>query len=1022
MPVFDDRWFNQQSTENKWLWPQSDYSPLVPATKVAIKALKSHKVTLLLNGIAVSALNREGAITGGNSGLKVNKWRGIPLDEGENIFEAIISDPQGKEVERLTQSVSFGGLPVSAKILEDKSANLANGKDSPIIAVRLLDKNNQPVRRGYRGKFTINSPYQSLDQADSYNSNALNADQDLYYSVEEQGIAYIYLKPTNHSGEAKLSFEHPNGEQDQLEFWLKPQARDWILVALAEGTLGYQSISGNIEGAKANGLQEDLYTEGRLAFFAKGRIKGEWLLTASYDSAKEKTTPFSRLIDPDRYYLLYADNSEQQLEASSAHNLYLRIEKDRFYSVYGDIRTDLNNTELGRYERTLTGIKSVYNGKVFNLDLFASQTDQAFVREEIQGDGTSGLYHLKAKDIVVNTETIYLETRDRLRSEVMLQRRQLNRTTDYVIDYQSGTLFFKFPIHSTDENFNPQFITASYETNSQQEQDWVIGGRGAVKLLDNKLELGISAIQDNSPGNEKSLQAVDTTLDLPFDLQVQMELAQSDNTNAGQTNQGTAMLASIEQRTDGHSGKLYYRRQDKDFGLEQQNLGESDKEKMGLQSTLYIGDDLRLKSQAIHQQSISTDNNQTLIESQAELQQGQTNYQIGARVNQRNNAGASESASQLLLGTRYQVNSALNLNAKSEINLNQDAYTLNTLQLGADYRISTAVSLYARHELTWDKENTQRTTLGLKSSPWQGAQLHQALEQQQYKDSQRLQAVHGLSQDWQISQQWRLSASYNAANNIEDSVLEDNQAALNTDDFYAISTGAAYHSTWLQFNSKAEYRDASESEKWSLNSAIYQPNYSGLSLGGSFSAYHEEESTLNNNYQNLEVDLAWHPANSRWALLSRTNLINEDINNETEDFTNQRLIENLHLNNKWRNLQWYGQFGLKYVQEQIDKDDYQSLITYLGGELGYLINNRWDVSLHSRRLQDIKDNNASYSSGLSAGWRPVKNTWISLGYNFSGFIDEDFSAAAYSAQGIYLKLRIKADQDSLADLKQAFNY
>ena len=56
------------------------------------------------------------------------------------------------------------------------------------------------------------------------------------------------------------------------------------------------------------------------------------------------------------------------------------------------------------------------------------------------------------------------------------------------------------------------------------------------------------------------------------------------------------------------------------------------------------------------------------------------------------------------------------------------------------------------------------------------------------------------------------------------------------------------------------------------------------------------------------------------------------------------------------------------------------------------------------------------------GVRPVKNLWTSIGFNFEGFVDNDFSAANYTAQGVYLKLRFKADQDTLASLRQAFNW
>ena len=58
---------------------------------------------------------------------------------------------------------------------------------------------------------------------------------------------------------------------------------------------------------------------------------------------------------------------------------------------------------------------------------------------------------------------------------------------------------------------------------------------------------------------------------------------------------------------------------------------------------------------------------------------------------------------------------------------------------------------------------------------------------------------------------------------------------------------------------------------------------------------------------------------------------------------------------------------------------------------------------------------------MSIGYTPQLNTWVSVGYNFAGFTDSDFDDAGYSAQGIYLKLRIKADQDNMRALKAYFN-
>ena len=57
-----------------------------------------------------------------------------------------------------------------------------------------------------------------------------------------------------------------------------------------------------------------------------------------------------------------------------------------------------------------------------------------------------------------------------------------------------------------------------------------------------------------------------------------------------------------------------------------------------------------------------------------------------------------------------------------------------------------------------------------------------------------------------------------------------------------------------------------------------------------------------------------------------------------------------------------------------------------------------------------------YSTGFDVGTTFAKNIWISVGYNFAGFRDDDFSASRHTAQGPYLKIRIKADQDTFKDL------
>ena len=167
----------------------------------------------------------------------------------------------------------------------------------------------------------------------------------------------------------------------------------FVLVGLAEGTAGYNVASGNMESLEDSGSEEDLFTDGRLAFFAKGRVKGEYLMTMSYDTNGPHGAAgegHHGTIDPDTYYTLYGDAAEQDYEAPTSRKLYLKIEKDNFYALFGDTSTGLTVTELSRYDRRITGLRSELRGEKFSYNMFASQTEQGFIREEIPGDGTSG--------------------------------------------------------------------------------------------------------------------------------------------------------------------------------------------------------------------------------------------------------------------------------------------------------------------------------------------------------------------------------------------------------------------------------------------------------------------------------------------------------------------------------------------------------------------------------------------------------------------------------------------------------
>ena len=194
------------------------------------------------------------------------------------------------------------------------------------------------------------------------------------YRVGPAGIALIELEPTTEAGEARLTLNFDNRRQQEMRAWLSATPRDWILVGFAEGTVGYNTLNDNFVAATQAGFEDGYFDEGRVAFFAKGQIKGEYLLTVAYDSDRERRdnrSQFQTVVDPNAYYSLYADKSEQRFDAPSQRKLYLKIEKQQFFALFGDFDSGMSVTALARYERRFNGLKSGYRGENFGYSAFA---------------------------------------------------------------------------------------------------------------------------------------------------------------------------------------------------------------------------------------------------------------------------------------------------------------------------------------------------------------------------------------------------------------------------------------------------------------------------------------------------------------------------------------------------------------------------------------------------------------------------------------------------------------------------
>lgn len=105
----------------------------------------------------------------------------------------------------------------------------------------------------------------------------------------DEGIAYVELEPTTASGGLSITLPFRDGDvtrKQTIQTWLTPGKRPWTIVGFAAGTVGFNTLNGRTETLGAGG--EHWYGDARLALYAKGRIKGKWLMTLAYDGDKAK--------------------------------------------------------------------------------------------------------------------------------------------------------------------------------------------------------------------------------------------------------------------------------------------------------------------------------------------------------------------------------------------------------------------------------------------------------------------------------------------------------------------------------------------------------------------------------------------------------------------------------------------------------------------------------------------------------------------------------------------------------------
>ena len=244
------------------------------------------------------------------------------------------------------------------------------------------------------------------------------------------------------------------------------------------------------------------------------------------------------------------------------------------------------------------------------------------------------------------------------------------------------------------------------------------------------------------------------------------------------------------------------------------------------------------------------------------------------------------------------------------------------------------------------------------------------------------------------------------------------------DDFTAVSVGAAYLAdNWSWWN-RLETRQGDYEDKVGFSSGLVGDVREGLAVSAHLLTLVSNQSDgANRDEEEIRLGLAYRPNQSRWIVLERLDLehASEDFD-DGSDATSWRVVNHLHVNYR-ANRKWQtsGYCGVKYVRETFDGDRYDGFTDMLAVETRYNLDSKWDVGLNGAALHSWNGNQIDYSAGASVGFLVMTNTWVSAGYNVTGFEDDDFSSANYTAQGPFIRFRVKFDQQSVREAAEWLN-
>ena len=1012
---------------------------------VQVQAPLGSLFTLYTNGKAVSEQQIGKTAEQAKQNVTAFDYYAVELKRGRNTLRGVATDINGSIISEQTIEVL---TPDSLQNIEYRTQTQliqADGVSEYQVVISLKDRDNRPYIAST--PITIDTNIGRINLKDS------SKDQAGTQVMVNGGELLIPVAAPSVPGRGELVISTGSSKQViPLQFTAK--LRPLIAVGIVEGAISLKDFDGNsitdAQGAFEKELHEfagndDYSATGRAAMFLKGKVRGDYLLTLSYDSDKKGERLF-RDIEPGEYYPVYGDSSAKGFDAQSTSKLYVRLDKGRSFAMYGDLKTQIDDDEgikLGQYNRTLTGIKAQYEDGNTRVTSFAAETSSSQRVSETRGLGISGPYPLAENfdAVLENSETIEIITRDANNSGLIVDRETLTRFSDYEIDSVSRSLYLKSPIASQDIDGNPVYLRVSVEVDEGGEKYWV-GGIAAKQQLTDKVAIGGSYINSDDPLNKEELASVNTVIKFSDKLKLVAEYAKNEAENSDYLNiddaddvttgdKGDAVRIELDYDNNNNTrAKAYYNDADAGFVTAASPL-TSGRTELGLEVTHALENKkTALKFEGLRTKDRTTDASIEGIQASVEQRLSQNIVgEIGLRYYKEENndlinddifADADSRTDSNLEGTTALARITARLptlnNALVFAEYEQDIEhgSRNATSIGGETPLANFGRLYARHDLinslsgTYgldDSDERQRTVFGFDATYMKDGKVYSEYRMSDAISAREAEAAIGLKNKWYVQEGLTLST-----------LLERVESLEGDDDSTATAAGFG-----VEYLAKENYKASGRFEnRWADTSNTL------LSSAGIAYRYTDDITLLAKDiYSKTDYDDGHRTINrfqlggayrdydsNQLDMLAKLEYRLDDNNTGTDRYQKDTVVWSWNGNyHPTRPLTLSGHYAGKYTEYTADSLTSDNTAHALYGRGLYDISERWDVGLQAGTYWNKQADDMSYMLGAEVGYSPMTNLWLSLGYNFMGFEDEDIAYDDTTQQGAYFRLRFKFDED-----------